>query len=160
MAHGVVQGATSVAEVPVRHSERPSARRRPAPRPPTRDTELAWTDAELREQRAALVEEVERLSVQLHRASLAFSALVASGGQGAGDDQVDHGAATSGREHEMTIANNERDLLEQTERALERLDNGTYGVCESCGNAVGKARLQAFPRATLCIGCKSRSERR
>ena len=159
MAHGVVEAATDVAEVPLRHSERPVARRKPAPRPPTRETELAWTDAELREQRALLLEEVERLSAQLHRASLAFSALVA-GGQGAGDDQVDHGAATSGREHEMTIANNERDLLDQTERALERMADGTYGVCESCGQAVGKARLQAFPRATLCLPCKARSERR
>ena len=160
MAHAVVTGSASVTDVPVRHTERPAARRKPAPRPPTRETELAWTDEELREQRSLLVEEVERLSAQLHRASLAFSALVSAGGQGAGDDQVDHGAATAGREHEMTIANNERDLLDQTERALERVAGGTYGVCESCGGAVGKARLQAFPRATLCITCKSRSERR
>ena len=160
MAHGVVEDSTSVAEVPVRHSERTTARRRAASRPPTRDSELAWTEAELLELRAALQEDAERLSAQLYRASIAFSDLVASGGQGAGDDQVDHGAATSGREHEMTIANNERDLLDQTQRALERMGNGTYGVCESCGHAVGKARLQAFPRATQCVPCKSRTERR
>ena len=160
MAHGVVEGTGTVAEVPVRHGERPASRRRAAPRPPTHDTETAWTEAELAELRASLQEDAERLSAELHRASIAFSALVASGGQGAGDDQVDHGAATSGREHEMTIANNERDLLEQTERALERMRNGSYGICESCGEAVGKARLQAFPRATQCVPCKARSERR
>ena len=160
MAHGVVESSRSVAEAPARPAERSASRRRTAPRPPTRDTELAWTEAELRELRESLRQDAERLSAELHRASLAFSDLVSSGGQGAGDDQVDHGAATSGREHEMTIANNERDLLEQTERALHRMDDGSYGICESCGHAVGKARLQAFPRATQCVPCKSRTERR
>ena len=44
--------------------------------------------------------------------------------------------------------------------ALERLETGTYGNCESCGQPIGKARLQAFPRATLCVSCKQREERR
>jgi DnaK suppressor protein len=49
---------------------------------------------------------------------------------------------------------------EQTEHALARIEAGTYGVCESCGKPIGKARLQAFPRATLCVACKQRQERR
>ena len=60
----------------------------------------------------------------------------------------------------MSLANNSRDLLLQVERALERLDDGTYGRCENCGNPIPKARLQAFPRATLCVTCKQREERR
>ena len=60
----------------------------------------------------------------------------------------------------MSVANNARDLLQQVEHALARIADGTYGVCESCGNALGKARLQAFPRATLCVTCKQREERR
>ena len=48
----------------------------------------------------------------------------------------------------------------QTERALARIDEGTYGTCESCGEPIGKARLQAFPRAVLCVACKQREERR
>ena len=60
----------------------------------------------------------------------------------------------------MSLAANSRDLLSQVERALQRLDNGNYGICENCGNAIGKARLQAFPRATLCVSCKQREERR
>ncbi|TAL16310.1 MAG: DNA-binding protein, partial [Frankiales bacterium] len=51
-------------------------------------------------------------------------------------------------------------LLLQVERALARLDEGTYGRCENCGNPIPKARLQAFPRATLCVACKQREERR
>ena len=48
----------------------------------------------------------------------------------------------------------------QFERALERLDAGTYGLCEICGKPIGKARMQAFPRATLCVECKQKQERR
>ena len=50
--------------------------------------------------------------------------------------------------------------IAQIDRALARIDDGTYGVCESCGNAIGKMRLMAFPRATLCLTCKQREERR
>ena len=48
----------------------------------------------------------------------------------------------------------------QAERALGRIANRTYGICENCGNPIGKARLQVFPRATLCMTCKQREERR
>ncbi len=48
----------------------------------------------------------------------------------------------------------------QIDRALARIEDGTYGVCESCGQPIGKLRLMAFPRATLCMTCKQREERR
>ncbi|MEZ0164092.1 TraR/DksA family transcriptional regulator [Kineococcus sp. LSe6-4] len=127
---------------------------------PVKESEEAWTPRELAEVRAELMSEVDRLTRQLDDATSSFSALVRSSGEGSGDDQVDHGATTAGREHEMTIVNNARDLLEQTQRALVRMSSGAYGVCESCSGAVGKARLQAFPRVTLCMPCKSRAERR
>ena len=60
----------------------------------------------------------------------------------------------------ISLANNAREMLEQTEHALARLDDGTYGTCESCGNPIGKMRLQAAPRATLCMPCKTKQERR
>ena len=64
------------------------------------------------------------------------------------------------REHELALTQNARELLAQTERALARIEDGSYGVCESCGQPIGKARLQAFPRAVLCVTCKQREERR
>ncbi|MFB9378900.1 TraR/DksA family transcriptional regulator [Kineococcus gynurae] len=127
---------------------------------PVRAGEDAWSAAELQEVAAELHAEVTRLTDELDEAASSFSRLVSSGGEGAGDDQVDHGAATAGREHEMTIAQNARDLLEQSQRALVRLASGAYGVCETCTGPIGKARLQAFPRVTLCVGCKARTERR
>ena len=63
-------------------------------------------------------------------------------------------------ELELALTQNAQDLLEQGERAQDRIDAGTYGVCESCGQPIGKARLLAFPRATLCVACKQRQERR
>jgi RNA polymerase-binding transcription factor len=78
----------------------------------------------------------------------------------AGDDPADAGAKTYEREHELALTENARELLAASERALARMDEGTFGVCESCGQPIGKARLQAFPRATLCVTCKQREERR
>ena len=64
------------------------------------------------------------------------------------------------REHEMSLVYNARDMVLQTERAIDRIDTKTYGRCEECGSAIGKARLQVFPRATLCMACKQKEERR
>lgn len=89
-----------------------------------------------------------------------MAGLIADSGDGAGDDQADTGSKTFEREHEMSVTANTRELLDQSLKALARLDGGTYGVCESCGGLIGKGRLRAFPRATLCIECKQREERR
>ena len=64
------------------------------------------------------------------------------------------------REQEQSIAANRMDLMVQIQRAVERIDAGTYGYCESCGRPIPKARLKAFPMATLDVGCKQREERR
>ncbi len=59
----------------------------------------------------------------------------------------------------MALAANAREMLEQTERALDRLNAGTYGLCETCGDPIGKARMQAF-REPPCASCKQKQERR
>jgi RNA polymerase-binding transcription factor DksA len=48
--------------------------------------------------------------------------------------------------------------LDQIEAALRKIDKGTYGACESCRNAIGKARLEALPFARYCISCQNSSE--
>jgi DnaK suppressor protein len=70
------------------------------------------------------------------------------------------GATSFERDHELTVVNSEREKLSQIDRALASLTEGTYGSCESCGEPIGKMRLMAFPRATLCMTCKQREERR
>jgi RNA polymerase-binding protein DksA len=122
--------------------------------------ETPWTAAELAELRGELEADVVHLKKEIHDAEQEIVGLLRDGGDGAGNDQADVGSTTLERDHEMSLANNARDMLDQIERALARIENGTYGVCESCGNAIGKGRLQAFPRATLCVSCKEREERR
>jgi len=119
-----------------------------------------WTPQELADVRSELEQEQDRLRDELAEAEHDLVVLMRDSGEGSGDDQADAGAATWEREHELSLANNARALLEQTHHAIERIEAGGYGVCESCGNAVGKMRLQAFPRATLCLPCKQKQERR
>ena len=125
-----------------------------------REDESPWTPAEIAEVRKELKKDVQRLQEEIEVTEADIAELVADSGDGAGDDQADAGSKTFEREHEMSLANNARDMLIQTEHALERIRNGTYGICESCGRPVGKLRLQAFPRATMCVACKEIEERR
>lgn len=78
----------------------------------------------------------------------------------AGDDQADTGAKTFEREQEISLAHSILERTTQVERALERLDEGSYGWCERCGDAIPVERLAAFPSATLCVKCKQLEERR
>ncbi|MEI9908102.1 MAG: TraR/DksA C4-type zinc finger protein [Actinomycetota bacterium] len=124
------------------------------------DNEAPWSAAELKAIRAELAKELVRLKTELASVEVEMDELIRESGEGAGDDQADAGTKTFEREHEMSLVINARDMVLQTERALERIDNKTYGRCEECGNPIGKARLQVFPRATLCMSCKQKEERR
>ena len=127
--------------------------------PAVRADESDWTRAELGEVEEELRRDASRLAGELAAAEEGLADLIRDSGDGAGDDQADAGSKTFEREHEMSLANNARDMLLQVEHALARLANGTYGACESCGTPIGKGRLQAFPRATLCLACKQAEER-
>ena len=132
-----------------------------APTPVTAsDGEAPWTAAELKAIRTEIAKDLARLQQELAIVEAEMNELISDSGEGAGDDQADSGTKTFEREHEMSLVINARDMVLQTERALDRIDNKTYGNCEECGNAIGKARLQVFPRATLCMICKQKEERR
>ena len=125
-----------------------------------RPGEDPWTPEEVAEARAELTSDATRLSDEITASERSLAGLMRDSGDGAGDDQADTGTKNITRESEMALAANAREMLIQTERALGRLDAGTYGLCENCGNPIGKARMQAFPRATLCVECKQKQERR
>ena len=127
---------------------------------PVRQGERRWTEAELGKVRNMLAAEAAALREDIGRAESDIASRLGDAVGDAGDDQADVGAKTYEREHELAMTHNARELLTQTEQALERIDNGTYGTCASCGEAIGKERLQAFPRAVLCVACKQREERR
>ncbi|GHH74181.1 hypothetical protein GCM10018793_14770 [Streptomyces sulfonofaciens] len=125
-----------------------------------RPDEEPWTQDEVDEARAELSTEALRLRNEIDSSEQSLAGLMRDSGDGAGDDQADTGTKNITREHELALAANAREMLVQTERALERLDAGTYGLCEVCGRPIGKARMQAFPRATLCVEDKQKQERR
>ena len=124
------------------------------------ENESPWSAAEIKAIRTEISKELDRLRTELAVVEQEMDALIQESGEGAGDDQADAGTKTFEREHEMSLVINARDMVLQTERALERIDNKSYGNCEECSAPIGKARLQVFPRATLCMLCKQKEERR
>ena len=125
-----------------------------------RADETPWTPAEAKAVRAELEADLTRLRGELDHSARELQDLLRDGVDGAGNDQADVGSKGLERDAEMSLAANQRELLLQTEKALVRLEQGTYGQCEFCGEPIGKNRLMAFPRATLCMTCKQREERR
>ena len=76
---------------------------------------------------------------------------------GLDDEAADAGTATFEREKDLSIEQNVRDLLQKIDRALSRIDAGTYGICERCGKPIEKARVKALPYVSLSA---SRTPRR
>ena len=73
-------------------------------------------------------------------------------------DPNDRASAESGRNFELRIRQREQKLLSKIEEALQRIDDGDFGECDSCGELIGLKRLEARPVTTLCIECKTTQE--
>ena len=119
-----------------------------------------WTKAEIEAVRADLRGDIARMRQAIAEAEEDLADRMNDGPDGAGKDPADVGASNFELDQEMSLNANTRHMLRQTELALKLLDDGGYGLCESCGQPIGKIRLQAFPRATMCVACKQRAERR
>ena len=124
------------------------------------DGEDPWTAEEVAEVRAELESERDRLRMAVAHADAELAELMNEGSVGAGRDPADVGSSNFERDQELSLLNNQKRLLAQIEQALRMLDDGSYGYCENCGKPIGKLRLAAFPRATMCVSCKQRQERR
>lgn len=74
-------------------------------------------------------------------------------------DEIDTASSESGLAFIGRLRERERVLLQKIEDALQRIEDGTYGICASCEEEIGLKRLQARPVATLCIDCKSQQEK-
>ncbi|WP_136796624.1 MULTISPECIES: RNA polymerase-binding protein DksA [Desulfosediminicola] len=75
-------------------------------------------------------------------------------------DPNDRATVESGRSFELRIRDRERKLLSKIDEALLRIEEGTFGICEDCGEEIGLKRLEARPVTTLCIDCKTLQETR
>lgn len=81
--------------------------------------------------------------------------------EGASQDMADEDGFGEGdtlnveRDRLLVVAGDAQAHVAAIDAALARVDSGTYGTCESCGNAIPEARLEALPEATLCVSCKT-----
>ena len=113
-----------------------------------------YTKKELDGLRQRLLEERAELQEQLatiEETSFASSQSDLSGEVSFDEENADAGTFTFERERDLSIENNVRDLLGKIDRALARMDEGTYGICSRCGKPIEKARLRALPYVDLCL---------
>ena len=75
------------------------------------------------------------------------------------EEYADAGSATFERERDLSLVNNLRDLIDRIDKALAKVEDGTYGLCDRCGKPIEKLRLKALPYANLCIKDKQAEER-
>jgi DnaK suppressor protein len=115
---------------------------------------ITHSKKELDELRQRLDAERAELQVQLttiEETSFATSQSDLSGEVSFDEENADAGTFTFERERDLSIENNVRDLMGKIDRALARMEAGTYGICSRCGKPIEKARLKALPYADLCI---------
>jgi DnaK suppressor protein len=116
---------------------------------------VTWSEKELKAIRDGLLEERTRLEAQ--RAAIQGTTFAMDQSEYAGDvsnygdETADAATSTFERERDLSLENNLRDLVGKIDRALARLDDGTFGACERCGKPIEKARVKALPYVELCI---------
>lgn len=108
----------------------------------------------LEAERDRLTEELE--AIEEHLPEVEQVSVDASGGYD--EDLADVASDTFEREKGIAIENSVHELLQQVEEALDRIEEGTFGTCEICGQPIHPERLRALPYARLCIHCKAREE--
>lgn len=108
--------------------------------------ELTWFKELLNQRRAELLGEAERTMIGMVDGKENFP------------EPVDRAALEADRNATLRIRDRERKLINKIDEALQRIEEGGYGICEACGAAIGLERLRARPVTTLCIECKAEQE--
>ncbi|HYT80075.1 MAG TPA: TraR/DksA C4-type zinc finger protein [Actinomycetota bacterium] len=125
-------------------------------------TKSPLSEKEVQELKEKLLEERKDLQAQfddLEEFSFGSNQSDLSGEMGFDEEYADAGTATFERERDLSLVNNLRDLMERIDKALGKIDEGTYGLCDRCGRPIEKLRLKALPYANLCIKDKQAEER-
>ncbi len=99
----------------------------------------------------------ERINELLGEADRTRTGMTGSGAS-AFPDPTDRATLETDRNFTLRIRDRERKLIVKIREALERIEEGTYGLCEICGGPISEKRLIARPVTTMCIACKSRME--
>ncbi len=121
-----------------------------------------FTKKELNDLKGRLLDERKDLEQQfreLEESSFSGNQSELTGEMGFDEEYADAGTATFERERDLSLVNNVRDLMDRIDKALAKIGEGTYGLCERCGKPIEKARLKALPYANLCLKDKQAEER-
>ena len=102
---------------------------------------------------------VEKQLVEISESTFAGDQTDMTGEAGFDEEYADAGSATYEREKDLSLVINLRDLVEKIEKAMTKIDEGTYGLCDRCGKPIEKPRLKALPYANLCLKDKQAEER-
>lgn len=126
------------------------------------DGQTVFDSQALKQIKEALIGQRAELADQLQAEAQAFSSSESEIATEIRSDEnpAEAGSATFEREKHLSIANNVQDLIVKSSKALEKIDQGSYGICESCGKPISADRLKALPHAVMCIECKKVEERR
>ena len=106
----------------------------------------------------ALRERLEQASTRLETQLKDKQSAVREDGVGYSNHMADVGSEVFEQEMDVSVAQGLQMAYEDVQRALEKFEDGTYGICESCGGVIELARLEAIPEARFCLPCKSRRE--
>jgi DnaK suppressor protein len=155
--------ATAIEEVSVPHNSdepRPAAETKPATakKSGARRKDAAKDDGFLAEQRHLLLQERESYTKQADELKAEADSLALE--HEPGDVQFDEeggegGTSNVDRELDLVLSAQARGAVVEIDRALAKIESGSYGMCEQCGQPIPPARLQALPYAALCVACKS-----
>jgi DnaK suppressor protein len=102
--------------------------------------------------------EQERASLRSDIEALAAENQAQQDDYGVGNHVADDATEVFTRERNLALRNNAQDLLAHVNAALQRLDEGSYGICARCGQQIAPDRLEALPYAIYCITCQSQVE--
>ncbi|MHB0939231.1 MAG: TraR/DksA C4-type zinc finger protein [Armatimonadota bacterium] len=122
------------------------------------------TTTRLRAIKKRLLAEKERLEQELHeimeRTSISSDIEQVTELSTYDDHPADLASETFEREKDLALEGNIQDLLDKVNTALEKIEDSTYGLCDSCGVEINPNRLEALPWASLCLDCQDRLEGR
>jgi DnaK suppressor protein len=125
-------------------------------------TKTAITSKEQAELKQRLIAERRDLQTQyddIAESTFSSDQSEMTGEMGFDEEYADAGTATFERERDLSLSNNLRDLMDRIDKALAKMEQGTYGLCDRCGRPIEKARLKALPYANLCLKDKQAEER-
>jgi DnaK suppressor protein len=105
-----------------------------------------------------LRERLQKSASQLREQLADVQAAVREDGVGYSNHMADSGSEVFEQEMDVSVAQGLKIAYEDVQQALEKFEDGTYGICESCGGIIELARLEAIPEARYCMACKSRRE--